>query len=416
MAAQSAIVLGAGMVGVSVALHLRRRSFDVALVDRRGPGEGASFGNGGLIQREAVYPHPFPRDPAELRRIALNRAADAVYHPLALPGLAAPLLRYWWHSEPRRYVAAVRAHATLIATCLDEHLALARGDAAAAALMRPVGWMRMYDDVRLLEAAVAQAEAARRDWGVNFAVLDGKALAEAEPHLLVERAGALHWTDPISVSDPHGLTMAYARQFLEAGGRLLAGDAATLARAGSGWRVRTAEGPVGAAQVVVALGAASDRVTRPLGYAPPLFGKRGYHMHYRPRGNATLNRPVFDVGTGFLLAPMRAGIRLTTGAEFARPDAPPTPVQLERAEPVARTIFPLGERVEGVPWMGVRPCTPDMLPVIGPLPGQADAWCAFGHAHQGFTLGPSTGRLLAEMMTGEAPFVPPEPYAPARFW
>jgi hypothetical protein len=71
---RTALVLGAGMVGVSVALHLRRRGWDVVLVDRQGPGEGASFGNGGLIQREAVYPHPFPRALAELRRIARNRA------------------------------------------------------------------------------------------------------------------------------------------------------------------------------------------------------------------------------------------------------------------------------------------------------------------------------------------------------
>jgi D-amino-acid dehydrogenase len=83
------------MVGVSVALHLRRRGWDVVLVDRQGPGEGASFGNGGLIQREAVYPHPFPRALAELQRIARNRAVDVVYHPLALPHVAAPLLRYW---------------------------------------------------------------------------------------------------------------------------------------------------------------------------------------------------------------------------------------------------------------------------------------------------------------------------------
>jgi D-amino-acid dehydrogenase len=65
--------------------------------------------------------------------------------------------------------------------------------------------------------------------------------------------------------------------------------------------------------------------------------------------------------------------------------------------------------------MGVRPCLPDMLPVIGPLPGMPGAWGAFGHAHQGFTLGPSTGRLLAEMMAGEQPFVPVEPYRAGRF-
>jgi D-amino-acid dehydrogenase len=172
---------------------------------------------------------------------------------------------------------------------------------------------------------------------------------------------------------------------------------------------------VEAAEVVVALGAASGRVTAPLGYAPPLFGKRGYHMHYGLRGNAVLHRPVLDTDSGFLLAPMRAGIRLTTGAEFAHAEAAPSPVQLERAEPVARGLLPLAERLDGAPWMGVRPCTPDMLPIIGRMPGRTNAWCAFGHAHQGLTLGPTTGRLLAEMMTGEAPFVSPEPYQPARF-
>jgi D-amino-acid dehydrogenase len=411
---QSAIVLGAGMVGVSVALHLRRRGYDVVLVDRQGPGEGASFGNGGLIQREAVYPHPFPRALAELKRIARNRAIDVAYHPLALPGFASPLLRYWWNSEPTRYLHAVQAYSRLIATCVDEHLALASGTDAMA-LLRPIGWMRLFGQPRMLETALAQAEIAHREYGVNFAVLDGQALAAAEPSLLAERAGAIHWTDPLSVSDPHGLTLAYAGMFVGEGGTLSTGDAATLQRTASGWRVQTALGPVEAPEVVVALGAASGKVTGPLGYGPPLFGKRGYHMHYGLRGNAALNRPILDTDSGFLLAPMRHGIRLTTGAEFARIDAPPSPIQLERAEPVARQLLPLADRVDTTPWMGVRPCTPDMLPIIGKMPGQQGVWCAFGHAHQGLTLGPTTGRLLAEMMAGEQPFVSLEPYQPGRF-
>ena len=412
--AGSVIVLGAGMVGVCVALHLQRRGREVTLLDRQGPGEGASFGNGGLIQREAVYPHPFPRALAELRRIAGNRATDVHYHPLALPGLASPLLRYWWHSEPARYLHAVRAFSALIATCLDEHQALAEGTGAMA-LLRPIGWMKLYAQPALFEAALAQAQQAHREFGVNFVALDGAGLAGAEPHLQVARTGAIHWTDPYSVSDPHALVLSYARQFTDAGGQFARGDAMSLTRSGAGWRVQGDDGPVEAEAVVIALGANAVELTQCLGYAPPYFGKRGYHMHYGLRGNATLNRPILDIESGFLLAPMRAGVRLTTGAEFTRPDAPPTPVQLERAEPVARELLPLGDRVDATPWMGVRPCTPDMLPIIGPLPAQNGAWCAFGHAHQGLTLGPTTGRLLAGMMCGEAPFLDPAPYAPSRF-
>jgi D-amino-acid dehydrogenase len=101
--------------------------------------------------------------------------------------------------------------------------------------------------------------------------------------------------------------------------------------------------------------------------------------------------------------------------EFARRDAPPTPVQLERALPRAHDLFPLGEPIDARPWMGSRPCLPDMLPVIGKAPRHAGLWFDFGHHHHGLTLGPVTGRLLAEMMTGETPIADPGPFAVERF-
>jgi D-amino-acid dehydrogenase len=112
---------------------------------------------------------------------------------------------------------------------------------------------------------------------------------------------------------------------------------------------------------------------------------------------------------------MNRGIRLTTGAEFARRDAPPTPVQIARTLPVARELFPLDGAIDAAPWMGRRPCMPDMLPVIGKAARHAGLWFDFGHQHHGLTLGPVTGRLLAEMMTGEEPLADPTPFAPGRF-
>ena len=143
--------------------------------------------------------------------------------------------------------------------------------------------------------------------------------------------------------------------------------------------------------------------------------KRGYHIHYGVKGNDTLGHSVRDADGGFTLAPMRKGIRLTTGVEFADRDAPPSPVQLARDEPLARELFPLARRVEPEPWMGCRPCLPDMVPVIGKGERHQGLWFAFGHAHHGFTLGPVTGRLLAEMMTSEKPFTEPSLYAAGRF-
>jgi D-amino-acid dehydrogenase len=138
-------------------------------------------------------------------------------------------------------------------------------------------------------------------------------------------------------------------------------------------------------------------------------------MHYRAAGEARLNHPLLDFESGFFLASMRRGIRLTTGAEFARREAMKTPVQLGRAEPIARDLFPLAERLDPEPWMGARPCTPDMLPVIGKASRHANLWFAFGHAHHGLTLSAVTGRLIAEMVVGETPFVDTAPFAAERF-
>jgi D-amino-acid dehydrogenase len=406
------VVLGAGMVGTSIAAHLQKRGKHVVLVDRRPPGEETSYGNGGLVQREAVFPHAFPRTLADLKRVVRNRNVDVYYHLSALAGLAPSLFGYWRNSAPYRYAAITQSWSTLIATCLDEHKALAE-EAGSTELLRPVGFLRAFNDEATMATEFAKAAKARA-FGVNSAEVTPSALAEMEPHLSNGFVGALHWTDPYAVNDPHALTMSYARLFERLGGQFALGDAVSLQRHGLGWRVTQADGTLIEAQdAVVALGIWSGEVTKRFGYRAPLFGKRGYHWHFTPRGNAGLTRPV--ASNGFLLAPMRAGIRLTTGVEFAKFGSDPTPVQLSRAEPIARTLLPLGDAVEPKPWMGVRPATPDMLPVLGPAPGEAHLWFAFGHAHQGFTLGPTTGRLLAEMMTGDVPFVDPTPFRADRF-
>jgi D-amino-acid dehydrogenase len=406
-----AVVLGAGIVGVSVALHLQARGRSVALVERRGAAEETSFGNAGLIQREGVYPYGFPHDFGALLRYGFNRTIDAHYHPSAVLKIAPFLWKYWHHSRAQRHAAIARKYAKLIEHCVTEHDALAQ-QAGATDFLRRKGWMRVFRTERERDLRFSEADRWRAEFGINFEALNGKQLQEKEPHLAPVLVGALHWTDPVSVVDPQGLALAYLKLFESRGGKFLQGNAASLEQ---GWSVRTFEGKVETKDVVIALGPWADVVTRALGYDLPLAVKRGYHMHYRAAGKAMLNHPILDTERGYLIAPMARGIRLTTGAEFALRDAIRTPVQLGRAEPVARNLFPLAERLDTEPWMGSRPCTPDMMPIIGPAPRHKGLWFAFGHAHHGLTLGPVTGRLIGEMMTGEKPFVDPEPYRADRF-
>ncbi|MDY7807696.1 FAD-dependent oxidoreductase [Burkholderia stagnalis] len=409
------LVLGGGMIGVSVAVHLQQRGLSVALVDRKAPGNETSFGNAGLIQREGVYPYAFPRGFGTLLKYACNRSPDVRYHAAAMPKLAPFLYRYWRNSHPARHAAIARAYAPLIEHCVTEHRALIDA-AGAGALLRDGGWLKVFRRAATRDAETRNAERWRAEYGVTFDALDAEALRDAEPFLSKELIGALRYTGSDSIRDPHALVTAYARHFERLGGRIVTGDALTLAHdPGHGWRVDTAEGPLDAHAAVVALGPWSDLLCERLGYRLALAVKRGYHMHYAAQPGARLNRPVLDADSGFLIAPMTRGIRLTTGAELGLRDTPATPAQLAAVEPVARRLFPLGARVDGVPWLGRRPCTPDMLPVIGAAPRHRDLWFAFGHAHHGFTLGPVTGRLVADLMMGTPPFVDPAPFRVERF-
>ena len=408
------IVLGAGIVGVCCAVHLARRGHAVVLVDRRGAGEETSFGNAGLIQREGIVPYAFPQQIGQLMRYGLNNRIDMHYHPRFLPKVAPFLARYWWHSNPARHAMIAKAYAPLIENSVSEHKDLV--DAAGADhLIGKTGWMEAFRTEQKLAAVRAEAEGLARDYGISHKVLSADELRRAEPHLSHDFVGALQWSDPWTVKDPHALTLAYLAYFKSLGGRFVNGDATSLRQTASGWRIQTSEGPLEAEKAVIALGPWADDVLRPLGYRFILGVKRGYHMHYAAEGNAILNNWTMDVESGFFLAPMNKGIRLTTGAEFADRDAPKSPVQLERAEKVARTVFPLAERLDPEPWMGARPVTPDMLPVIGKAPRHDGLWLAFGHAHHGLTLGPVTGRLIAEAMSGEKPFLDIAPWRPERF-
>lgn len=408
------IVLGAGMVGVSTALHLQQRGKSVALVDRRGVAEETSFGNAGIIQREGIVPYLFPREWSTILKHARNQSTEAAFQWSSLPSIASWMFKYWhWSTEAGMHETA-RAMAPIVTRCVDEHEAL-MNEAGVIGMIRKTGYLRLYRTEQALDKAIREDMTVKAKYGVISKPVTPAELAELEPHLKPIFAGGVLLPDPASVADPSALGKAYGDLFGRRGGTLVEGEARSLTRDGAGWKVATRDGWISAPNVVVALGPWSDTVTKAQGINVPLGVKRGYHMHYRAEGNASLNRPTIDASVGYAMAPMTKGIRITTGAEFAMRDAPPNPVQLERVEPLARAAFPLAERVDPEPWLGRRPCLPDMLPIIGESVKQKGLWMNFGHHHLGFTLGPVTGRLLAEMMTGEKPFTDPHPYRAERF-
>ena len=409
---QEILVIGAGMVGTCTALELALRGHAVTLLDRRMPGQETSYGNAGVIQREAVEPYPMPRKLGFLLSAALGREPSISYHPSAMLAVLPRLWQYWRASAPARHAAISRDYAALIAHATSEHARLIKL-ADASTLVRREGLRLAFRNHTPFAAAVQDAARLERQYGIAFHALDSTALAHAEPAFHTPLAGAVHWLDSWSVSDPGKLVERYAALFQQHGGRFVQGDGLTLRQRGARWQADSAEGRIDATHAVVALGPWAETLTRRLGYRLPLFVKRGYHRHYA--GGPQPMVPILDAERGYVMSPQSRGLRITTGAEIARIDAPPTPHQLARAEQSARQLLDLGTPVESTPWLGSRPCVADMLPIIGGAGLHDKLWFNFGHGHQGFTLGPASARLLADLIDGAPPFISAQGYSPQRF-
>ncbi len=413
MARSEVTVLGAGMVGVSVAVHLQKRGISTTLVDRRGAGEETSFGNAGQIESSRMLPIAFPHDLRKIARHALGLAPESNFHWSAIPGLIPFLLRYWASSSEKRLEATARALRPMLAASIAEHEAMAAG-AGTPQMIQRKGWLKIFrTDEGLAESAGDRTLA--DEFGVPYNIISRDEVLSLEPHLRPEFKHGVFWPGTGSSTNPGALTKSYAAYFEKLGGVFVKGDARTLHEYGGGFRVETEGGPVDSKRIVIALGPWSMEIAPKFGVRAPFAYKRGYHMHYAAQGNASLERAVLDIEGGYMLVPMDSGIRLSTGVEFADRDAPLTPVQIERTLPDAKKLFPLGEAVDAKPWVGSRPTISDSLPVIGPSPANANVYCAFGHAHLGFTLGPPTGRMVADMIEGKQPFIDAAAFGAERF-
>jgi len=378
------------------------------------PGRETSFGNAGIIQSESVEPYAMPRGLGELFDIAAGRTNDVFYFLRELPQHLSPLLRYWWHSQQGRHAAISQNYARLIQRATGTHEPLI-ARAGADNLVQRSGYRSLYREQKKLDEAVERAVRLQSVFGTRFTVKTAGETQTEEPALIDAGIGAIHWDEPWSVTSPGDLVTAYADLFLREGGNFLQASVEDIRKSisGEGWLVKTDQGMVNGEHLVVALGVWAVGALKPLDLRFPMVTKRGYHAHYA--SPAALRHTTMDTENGYVLAPMLAGTRITTGAHLTVPGAPAVYRQLERAERAANQLMDLGARVEDIPWSGTRPCMPDMLPVIGPAPGHRNLWLNFGHGHQGFTLGPASAELLGAMMDGETPPMDPAPYRADRF-
>lgn len=406
-------VIGGGMVGVACAWHCRERGLSVTLIDPGDPRAAASFGNAGVISRGSLLPVAGPGTWKKLGKYAFNHDPGVRISYAALPRLL-PWITTFLRSCTEAHVrAAAAALNPLCAQAYDTHWDVA-GEICARHLIQRRGWMKLYRSEEGF-AATALERDLLREHGVGTETLDSHEIRKAEPALMRAYAKALLFTETGSVSDPGALVAAWREGCRTRGVTLHEDVARRLDIASDGVDIRTARAVVQAKTVVVATGAAAPELLRPLGISIPFAAERGYHKHFRPAGDHALTRPVYDTGGPLIMAPMAAGIRVTTGIELTDRWAPANTAQIDTMEKEARTAIALGDAVEATPWLGSRPSTPDGLPVIGRSARYPHLILAFGHGHIGLSTGPITGKLVAEIVTNAAPSVPIAPFAAERF-
>ncbi len=401
-------IVGAGVIGLTIAEALIRAGREVVLIDPNPAGSGASYGNAGTIADYAVMPVGTPDVLRDLPRLLFDKHSPLAIRRAGILALMPWLARFAVQSLPRAAATNARAISQLL-----DGAASHWGDLAARIgggdILQPKGCLYLYERAADYHAA-SKDMAARRAMGVQVELIDADAVRQLEPNLPPVHGGAAYFPNAVFMSDPAAMMHRLAAHVAQSA-EIICARADTIARHSDRVVVTGQNLNVVARKVIIAAGAHSRALAAMAGSRVPLDTERGYHVEWdmdAPR----LTRPTCPTARGFYLCPMTGRLRVVGTVELGGLSAPPSQHRIDALIAGARDIFPdLGtpDRV----WMGFRPSMPDSRPVIGPSRGGDDVILAFGHGHIGLTLAPKTAEIVADLIAGRA--VDLAPCNPFRF-
>ena len=408
------IVIGAGIVGVCAGLFLQRGGHSVTIIDPKPPGRGTSFGNTGSLAIGNVYPISMPDTWKQVPGMLMNPAAPLSLRWSYLPRMLPWLARFLAAGTPGRVERISQEIRAITKDAVAAH-DLLLSEFGITDIVKPVGWLKVFGSRRSFEASASTRDIQTRN-GVRIEILNEDEIRQLEPGLAHDFTHGAFEPDNGFVTSPAMLTDAYAEAFVKRGGRLVQERVTRFEFDGTKpVRAVTDLGMWSAESFVICAGAWSDRLTAMLGTEVPLDTERGYHLNLGVDEGPGLRRPVVFGDHGFVLAPMRDGMRLTSGVEFAGVDADPDFRRIYNMLPLAKAALPgLGSTVSRE-WLGHRPSMPDSKPVIGRSPAQGNVFFAFGHGHLGLTMSARTGQLVDDLVSGRAPDLDLSPYRLERF-
>lgn len=406
-------IIGAGIVGVSTALWLQRDGHKVILIDRKGPAEGASHGNGGVLASCAVVPVTVPGLLAKAPKMLFDPNQPLFLRWTYLPKLLPWLVKYLRHANAEDTARISRALFPVIGDSLADHQALSAGTPAERYVVAS-DYLYLYNSRAAFESD-AFGWSLRRELGFTWEELEGEAFRAYDDVFSEEINFGVKMGNHGRISDPGAYVKALAAHMEAQGGRFIKADVQDLVREnGKVTGVRAGGETIACDDAIVALGAWSGPLAEKLGVKVPLETERGYHLElWEP--SVMPKAPVMIASGKFVATPMDGRLRLAGVVEFGGLKAPPSKPPLDLLRRNIRAAMPGLTWKREVEWQGHRPAPSDSIPVIGEIPGLKGAWLGFGHHHVGLTGGPKTGRLLAQMISGRTPNVDVTPYSPSRF-
>ncbi|WP_209508229.1 MULTISPECIES: FAD-dependent oxidoreductase [unclassified Ruegeria] len=410
---KSIAIIGAGIVGVSTAVWLQRDGHNVILIDKAGPAEGTSHGNGGVLASCSIVPVTVPGLLGKAPKMLLSPSQPLFLKWGYLPKLLPWLWKYLRHANAADVERIAAALTSIVGDSLNDHKALAAGTGAEKWLV-PSDYLFLYRDRAHFEEDAFGWDIRRRN-GFQWDELEGHAFHEYDPVYSQGIGFAARLSDHGHITDPGRYVKDLAAHVEANGGRFIRANVEDVVREnGHVTGVWAGGETIACDAAVVTAGIWSGPLARRLGVSVPLESERGYHLEL-VEPSAMPRSPVMVVSGKFVATPMDGRIRLAGIVEFGGLDAPPSRAPFELMRKNARVAFPGVTWKEEVEWMGHRPAPADSIPVIGDVPGIKGAYMGFGHHHIGLTGGPKTGRLLAQMIAGRTPNVDMSVYAPSRY-
>lgn len=407
------IVVGAGVIGLSIALVLQQRGLAVTVVDREGPAAGASSGNAGAFAFTDILPLASPGILRKAPRWLLDPLGPLSVAPSYALRIAPWMLRFWRACQPEAVAASTRAQTALMdlsKTALEPFLQ----ETGTLPMLRREGNLQVYEGEAEFRAALP-AWQAKAEHGIEFRHLNAAEMAALQPGLAPIFTHGTFTPGWHSIADPRLFTLALAERFRAMGGTIRRADVTGLhvSPDGVGAEVNGAA-PLFGAHLVLAAGAHSHRLARTLGERIPLETERGYNTTLPPTAFDLRTQVTFG-GHGFVVTRLSTGLRIGGAVEFGGLDLPPNYRRAAAMLTKAKTFLP-GLRTDGgTQWMGFRPSLPDTLPAIGRAKASSRIIHAFGHGHLGLTQSAGTARIVADLVTGAAPPIDLKPFSPQRF-